>query len=107
MKVTSKMALNNVTVQVTEAGKRAGLGATQYLGSFQPNKSPSAMGRKERDQLRTASQAPISAPKYRVMYLKNGREYKSAWLYREEHAVQGLAAMQAKYGNRNAIIYVD
>ena len=61
----------------------------------------------ERDQRRGSLQAPISAHKYRVMYLKNGQEHKSAWLYREEHAAQALAAMQAKYGNRNAIIYVD
>jgi hypothetical protein len=107
MKVTSKMALNTVTVQVTEAGKRMGIDSMQYLGRLEPIEYPEGMTRKERDRLRTSLQAPISAPKYRVMYLKNGREYKSAWLYNEERAVQGLRAMQAKYGDRSAIIFVD
>lgn len=62
---------------------------------------------RERDQRRTVMQTPISAPRYRVMYLKNGKEHCSAWLYREEHAQQGLAMMRTKYGERNAIIYMD
>lgn len=61
----------------------------------------------ERDRLRTVMQPPISAPCYRVLYLVNGRERKSAWLYTEERAERGLRMMQAKYGERNAIIYVD
>ena len=61
----------------------------------------------ERDRLRTVMQPPISAPRYRVMYLANGRERKSAWLYNNDHARKGLRMMQAKYGERNAIIYVD
>lgn len=52
-------------------------------------------------------QHPISAPRYKVMYLVNGKERQSAWLYDEVHAQQGLAMMQAKYGDKNAIIYVD
>ncbi len=61
----------------------------------------------ERDRLRTALQQPISAPRFRVMYLVNGRERKSAWLYDSARAKRGLGMMQAKYGERNAIIYVD
>lgn len=63
--------------------------------------------RRERDRLRTVLQQPISAPRYCVMYLVNGRERQSAWLYDRDHAHKGLQMMQAKYGDRNAIIYVD
>ena len=63
--------------------------------------------RRERDRLRTVFQQPISAPRYCVMYLANGRERKSAWLYNLDRARKGLQMMQAKYGDRNAIIYVD
>lgn len=63
--------------------------------------------RRERDRLRTVLQQPISSPRYRVMYLVNGRERKSAWLYNDVNARKGLQMMQAKYGNRKAIIYVD
>ena len=63
--------------------------------------------RRERDRLRTVLQQPISAPRYCVMYLVNGRERQSAWLYNNDHARKGLQMMQAKYGNRNSIIYVD
>lgn len=62
---------------------------------------------RERDRLRTVLQQPISTPRYRVMYLVNGRERKSAWLYNSDHAQRGLRMMQSKYGERNAIIYVD
>lgn len=62
---------------------------------------------RERDRIRTAMQTPISTPRYRVMYLVNGRERKSAWLYDHDRAKQGLRLMQAKHGERNAIIYVD
>lgn len=61
----------------------------------------------ERDRRRTLRQAPIAAPRYRVLYLVNGRERRSAWLYSEDRAQQGRRMMQAKYGVRNAIIYVD
>lgn len=56
---------------------------------------------------RHAMQAPIAAPRYRVMYMREGKERRSAWLYREDHARRGLEMMRAKYGQRNAIIYVD
>lgn len=62
---------------------------------------------RERDRMRTVMQMPISTPRYRVMYMANGKERRSAWLYREQNAKQGLALMRAKYGERNAIIYVD
>lgn len=61
----------------------------------------------ERDRMRTVLQQPISTPRYRVMYLVDRRERQSAWLYNADHARQGLRMMQAKYGQRNAIIYVD
>ncbi len=51
--------------------------------------------------------APIATPRYKVIYLVNGKEKESAWLYRKEHAQRGLEMMQAKYGKKNAIIYVD
>lgn len=63
--------------------------------------------RRERDRIRHVMQQPIATPRYRVLYIKNGKEHQSAWLYRREHAQQGLAMMQAKYGPKNAIIYVD
>ncbi|GAA5138030.1 hypothetical protein [Alloalcanivorax gelatiniphagus] len=51
--------------------------------------------------------APISAPRYRIFYLVEGKERQSAWLYDESNARKGLAMMQAKYGKKNAVIYVD
>jgi hypothetical protein len=62
---------------------------------------------RNRDDLRHALQAPIASPRYRVLYLREGREHCSAWLYQQEHAQRGLKMMQRKYGERNAIIYVD
>ncbi len=63
--------------------------------------------RLERDRLRTVLQAPIAAPRYLVMYLVNGRERRSAWLHNKERAKNGLRLMQAKCGDRNAIILMD
>lgn len=60
-----------------------------------------------KDRLRTYLQAPISAPMYCVLYLKNGREHQSPWFYRRDHAQTALEMMQAKYGKKNAIIYLD
>lgn len=62
---------------------------------------------KDKDRLRHALQAPIASPKFQVVYLKGGKEHRSPWLYRREHAHQALALMQGKYGQQNAIIYVD
>jgi hypothetical protein len=59
------------------------------------------------DTHRHALQAPIAAPRYRVLYLENGKEKGTAWLYREEHAQTALAVVQRRVGPRNAIIYVD
>lgn len=66
-----------------------------------------ATAQRERDRLRTVLQQPISTPRYRIMYLVNGRERKSAWLYNSALAQRGLQMMRVKYGERNAIIYVD
>ena len=63
--------------------------------------------RRERDHRRTVLQSPISQTKQCVMYFRHGRECRSAWFYTEDRARQALAMMQAKYGERNAIIYVD
>ncbi len=63
--------------------------------------------RKHRDRSRTAMQAPIAVPMYCVLYLKNGKEHRSPWLYKEEHAQAALEMMQGKYGKKNAIIYMD
>lgn len=77
----------------------------QALQRFQINTPMSYPERRiERDRLRTARQAPVS--RYRVIYLVNGRERKSAWL-NEQRAEEGLRMMQAKYGERKAIIYID
>lgn len=59
------------------------------------------------DQLRHALQAPIAAPRYRVLYLENGKEKSSPWLYRQEHAQAALGVLQRRVGPRNAIVYVD
>ena len=62
---------------------------------------------RERSRQRTAMQTPLGSPRYQVLYLKNGREHHSAWLYCKARAQQGLAMMRAKYGESNAMIYVD
>lgn len=54
----------------------------------------------------TRSQAPVTAPKCCVLYLENGREKRTAWMSREQ-AHKALAIMKAKYGERNAIVYLD
>lgn len=58
-----------------------------------------------RDQLRHALQAPISAPRYCVMYDIGREHHRTPWFYRQEHARKALALMQRKHGA--AIIYVD
>lgn len=59
------------------------------------------------DMQRHALQAPIAAPRYRVLYLEGRKEKRTPWLYREEHAKQALTVLQRRVGERNAIIYVD
>jgi hypothetical protein len=46
-------------------------------------------------------------PRYRVIYLVNGRERRSHWIMRASIAQTALATIQAKYGERSAIIYFD
>ena len=65
------------------------------------------LSRLEKDRLRTVLQAPISVPMYRILYLKKGRECQSPWLYKKQNADIALGLMKKKYGERNAIIYVD
>lgn len=52
------------------------------------------------------NQTPIHCPQYRVIYLKEGKEKRGAWMSRER-AHKAAEMMQAKYGQRNAIVYVD
>jgi len=74
--------------------------------AYEGNLSPIAKQRLK-DRRRTATQTPIAAPKYRVIYLANGRERLSPWLYKQELANKALGMMQSKYGPRSAIIFVD
>lgn len=53
------------------------------------------------------SHAPIAATRYCVVYLKQRKEYRTAWLYRHDHAQRALEIVQRRYGEKNAIIYVD
>ncbi|WP_041656147.1 hypothetical protein [Marinobacter nauticus] len=54
----------------------------------------------------TSIQPPVTAPKCCVLYLENGREKRTAWMSRER-AHEAATLMRAKYGERNAIVYVD
>ena len=45
--------------------------------------------------------------RFLVLYLVNGRERRSPWFYSKERARMALALMRKRYGDRNAIIYVD
>jgi hypothetical protein len=60
----------------------------------------------QRDK-RPMPQAPIAAPRYCVMYLKAAREHATPWFYQPEHARRALDIIQRRYGEKNAIIYVD
>ncbi|MBP21324.1 MAG: hypothetical protein CL547_03075 [Alcanivorax sp.] len=109
------MGLNNraYTVEVLENGKVA-KSYGPFIGSQQTRDMAESISQANpycdiamRKCRRASPQPPISAPRYKVMYLVDGKERQSAWLYSEAHAQKGLAMMQAKYGERNAIIYVD
>ena len=52
------------------------------------------------------NQTPIHAPQYCVIYLKDGKEKRGAWMSRER-AQQAAAIMRAKYGERSATVYMD
>lgn len=56
---------------------------------------------------RNFQQTPIASPRYCVMYLKERKEHKTAWFYRHAHAVRALEIMQDRYGEKNAIIFMD
>jgi len=51
-------------------------------------------------------QAPVHAPQYCVFYLKEGKQEQTAWMS-QGRAHKALEIMRAKYGQRNAIIYMD
>lgn len=48
----------------------------------------------------------IGMTKYKVCYMRDGREEKSPWFLQESHAKKAMDAMVAKYGGP-AIILVD
>lgn len=52
------------------------------------------------------SQVEVST-RYRVLYLKDRKEHKTPWFKVRERADIALKLMQQKYGEKNAIIYVD
>ncbi|MGH1451289.1 MAG: hypothetical protein ACRBBM_17940 [Pseudomonadaceae bacterium] len=62
--------------------------------------------RRAKDRSRTACQAPIGRPEC-VLYLKDGKEHRTAWFSKPEHAQRALKVMRAKYGANKAIIYLD
>lgn len=45
--------------------------------------------------------------KYTVLYLKDRKEHRTPWFKRRENANVALKLMQQKYGEKNAMIYVD
>jgi hypothetical protein len=45
--------------------------------------------------------------RYRVLYLKDRKEHKTPWFKVRERADVALKLMRQKYGEKNAIIYVD
>lgn len=49
---------------------------------------------------------PVHMPQFCVFYAKDGQEHKTAWMSRER-AHQAAAMMRAKYGEQNAIVYMD
>lgn len=59
------------------------------------------------DRTRTALQAPLSHYKCRVVYIREGRECRSPWLYSRERGHLALKMMQDKYGARSAVLYID
>ena len=59
------------------------------------------------DRARHSLQALISQTKICVMYLKSGKQKRSPWFYRRDHAQAALVAIQGKYGRKNAILFRD
>ena len=64
------------------------------------------------DVYREALQAPVklaSGAGYRIFYRTHskGKEKKSAWYRSRQNADKALKLMQGKYGDKNAIMYVD
>ena len=45
--------------------------------------------------------------RWRVIYIKNGREIAGPWLYDEARATRALAAIQRRVGTRGAILFMD
>jgi hypothetical protein len=54
-----------------------------------------------------ARQAPISAPRYSVFYLVGGKERRTPWFSKKRNADRALSIMKAKYGDKNAIVFLD
>jgi hypothetical protein len=54
-----------------------------------------------------ANQAPTSATKYCVLYLKGAREHRTPWFSRRGNVQRALEIMRRRYGQNSAIIWVD
>jgi len=69
----------------------------QYSQPFRPNPPKPSRNRQG---------PPIHAPQYCVFYLKEGQEQRTAWMS-QGRAHKALEIMRAKYGQKNAICYMD
>lgn len=57
------------------------------------------------DQWGHTRQAPISSPRFCVLYLRDGREKSTPWFSNGGNAQRALALMQQRYGK--AVIFRD
>ena len=87
------------------------LSQNSSLGQSSFNSKGSAGLRKSKtkayDRARHSLQAPISQTKICVIYLKSGKQKRSPWFYRRDHAQAALVAIQEKYGRKNDILLRD
>ena len=81
--------------------------ASRYYRSLQKSLMTPLQAKRERDRSRTALQAPLSANKSCVFFLKGKKEFQTAWFYRPDNAQRALQIMKQKYGEKNAVIYCD
>lgn len=44
---------------------------------------------------------------YCVIFLKNGKEHQTPWFASKERARRALDLMKRRYGERNAVLYLD
>ena len=81
--------------------------ASRHYRNLQQSLMTPIQRKRERDRIRTALQSPLSANKSCVLYLKEKKEFRTAWFYRPENAQRALQIMAQKYGEKNAVIYCD